>query len=396
MNLLYIGEMGDAVNSLIAFSKVVSKVIIVNTEVNRTFKDVPGMKEALGESCQVWNLYESRSVFDRRIPSRLRKFWRYLTCLLGVPILKILNRHSKKTLAVKDIIERQNIDIVFAAWGTDVIPDIIFLRTISSRIPIVHYLAAFPTSQTSWLREKIELFLFRKTIRYANGFIAASDKMKNFLMRQYDMDDNSILVCPIYYTSEHFATKRLSPLSDTDHEPHLVCTGSMNFSYPGNNVLNQIIEVAHAKVHVHCMRIKNPVVSDPYVHIFERIDTPDMVVGKLAEFMTQFDGCLILYNAPRQRMRYEFSIPQRFLFCFAVGIPIFMPKGIFRSCEEIIEKRQIGVVYNSIEELNRALRDPKAMNVLKNNAKMVSRDFAFEAESEQLLSFLSGCCSNTC
>jgi hypothetical protein len=389
MNTLYIGEMGDAVNNLIALSKIASKVVMINTELTRLFDKVPGMEQATGENCRVWNLYESVGVFARRIPPKVRKLWRYVRCLFGVRILRFLYQGSKAFSATKYLIEEENIQFVIAAWGTDAIPDIIFLRAVSPNIPIVHYLAAFPTSQTSWLREKIELYLFAMAVRHANGFIAGSDRMKNFLMDRYGLDAGSILVCPIFYTTEYFTKMKLAPLSDIDREPHLVCTGSMSFSYPGNNVFDKIMEIARTKIHVHCMKIENQTIANPYVHFFERFDTPDMVVGKLAAFLTQFDGCLVLYNAPMQRLRYEFSVPQRFLFCFTAGIPIFMPKGIFRSCEDIIQRHQNGLVYKTVEELNAVLRDGKAMNILKENASACSRDFTFEAQAERLLLFFT-------
>jgi hypothetical protein len=114
-----------------------------------------------------------------------------------------------------------------------------------------------------------------------------------------------------------------------------------------------------------------------------------MVNGSLATYLTQFDGCLVLYNAPAQLLRYEFSIPQRFLFCFTAGIPIFIPRGIFKSCEEIVEANQNGIIYNSVEELNTILRSPDIMKTLKIKASILSRSFAFEAQKKQLSSFIS-------
>jgi len=389
MNVLYIGEMGDAVNSLLALSRIASKVMIINTDLTHFYNEVPGMKSAIGSSCRVWNYYESRGSLAGNIPPRARKLWRYFICLLGVSILRFINRGSNEVATVKKIIEEENIQLVFASWGTDVIPDIIFLRTIYPELPIIHHLATFPTSQTSWFREKIEIFLLGKAKHLVQGFVAASNKMKELLVKEYGLREQSILVCPIYYTSEYFAKERLSLLSDKDHESHLVCTGSTNFSYPGNNVIGKILEITHSKIHVHCIKFESQGVSDPYLHLFEKFDTPEMVNGALATFLTQFDGCLVLYNAPAQRLRYEFSVPQRFLFSFAAGIPVFIPKGIFRRCEEIVEQYQNGIVYQNVEELNTVLHDVKTMKLLKNNASKISNRFGFEAQAGQLSSFLS-------
>jgi len=64
-----------------------------------------------------------------------------------------------------------------------------------------------------------------------------------------------------------------------------------------------------------------------------------------------------------------------------------MPKGIFRSCEEIIEQQNNGLVYKNIDELNSTLRDPQRMKELKTNASAVSRTFAFEAQANEFAAF---------
>ena len=106
------------------------------------------------------------------------------------------------------------------------VPDIMLLRTVFPDIPIVHYMPTFPTSYDSWLREKLQISLFRRGMYLVNGFIAGSERMKRYLTQSFGIDDDSIFVGPIFYTSEYFAKKNLPPLSTTDHEPHLVCTGS--------------------------------------------------------------------------------------------------------------------------------------------------------------------------
>ena len=213
MNILYIGEIGDAVTTLFALLKVASKVVIINTDLTHFYDDMPDMKIAIGNKCRVWDFYKSGDPLEKKIHPKFRKLCRYTTCLLGVSILKIIDRKSKEFYAVKSIIEEEDIQIVFAAWGTDVIPDIMFLRTIYPNIPLIHYLPTFPTAQTSWLREKIEIFLFRKIVHHVNGFITASKKMKEFLINKYELDANSVLVCPIFFTTEYFAKDKLKKVS---------------------------------------------------------------------------------------------------------------------------------------------------------------------------------------
>ena len=65
-------------------------------------------------------------------------------------------------------------------------------------------------------------------------------------------------------------------------------------SYPGNDVIDHILEITDKNIHVHCHKNGNYPSDTPYLHLFERFDTPGMVSGSLATFFTQFDGCLVL------------------------------------------------------------------------------------------------------
>lgn len=81
MNVVYIGKMGDAINNLFALTKIVSKVVVVNTDFSYFYDEVDGMQQTIGKDCRILNLYKSGSYIEKKIPLWLRKLWRYFMCV---------------------------------------------------------------------------------------------------------------------------------------------------------------------------------------------------------------------------------------------------------------------------------------------------------------------------
>lgn len=389
MNILYVGEMGDAVNNLIALSKISSEVIMLNTSRTDFFDEVPGMKRAVGASCRVHNLFDGHPLSGGSVATLLRKGERYSVGIFGPGVARRMASPKNIAEKIRKIITEENIDIVIAGWGVSVIPDITLLRVFDDCKPVIHYLPTFPTSQMSWLREWIELLVFQRGRKLFQGFVVGSDAMKTFLSEKMGVNPAAIYVGPLYYTSEYFAKRRLPLLSDVDGEPHLAFTGTTDFSKPYNDVREQLFAICDKGIHVHCAEPKERMEGNPYLHFFPRFDTPELVDGSLANFMTQFDACLVLYNGRKGRLRYRFSVPQRFLFCFTAGIPIFLPSKTFDACEEIIRTNDSGFVYSDLSDAVSLLGDRESMGEMREKTLAASSHFSFEVQSKDFQRFLS-------
>ncbi|HEY9166338.1 MAG TPA: hypothetical protein VIS48_09275 [Candidatus Kryptonia bacterium] len=388
MRVLYLGEMGDAISNLIALSKVATDIVVLNTSLTNFYEEPPSVHDAIGKKLVVYNLYEPVNPKGLGTVAKLRKILRYLSGFnYSFFSLFALGNYEKKF--IKNVLDKEKVDLVFAAWGISVIADIRFLRAVDPTVPIVHYLPTFPTSQLSKIRESLELYMFRRNVPSVQGFITGSEPMKSFFTKKFGMNGSSMFVGPIYYASEYFARNRMPLMSDKTGEPHLVFPGTNDFSKTYNDVTAQIVEVTRCQIHVHCGQTTREDLGGHYVHFFERFDTPDLVNGKFAEFMTQFDGCLVLYNGNSKRLKLTHSIPQRFLAAFIAGIPIFMKRGTFSACEEIVTSSNIGLVYEDAEELRQHLLDHRWMDSVRRNALEISSRFAFEYQKDSLFKFLS-------
>lgn len=388
MRILYVGEMGDAIYNLIAFSKIAEDIVVLNTSLLDFYNEPPGVRSATGRRYSVFNLYEGGNSHTLRLPVLLKKILRYLYGLSGFSLAVLLGRFPFESARIRNILSDQKFDVVFAAWGIGVIPDIRYVRQVYPDIPIIHNVPTFPTSQTSWLRELIEMTIFKRILPKVQGYVVGSEAMKAFMVEHFFIANDLMFVGPIYYASQYFAGRRLPLLSNKDNQRHLVFPGTNDFSKSYNDVSSQIRAVAQQGVNVHTGKVDTSAMNHPNIHFYERFDTPDLVNGRYAEYMTQFDGCLVLYNGNRKRLKLRHSIPQRFLAAFTAGIPIFMRKGSFLSCELIIIENGIGIVYESEEELRNCLLDTRKMGEMREKALELSTLYSFERQQQRFEEFL--------
>jgi hypothetical protein len=118
-----------------------------------------------------------------------------------------------------------------------------------------------------------------------------------------------------------------------------------------------------------------------FIHQFNRFTYEEIADGIFATFLTQFDACLVTYNFWRTsgENRFSNSIPQRFSTALLAGIPIIVPEGYLQGCEEIINKYQIGFVYQNYTDLKNKLSDKSLMNRYQENA--IKNAYVFSIEN---------------
>jgi hypothetical protein len=105
--------------------------------------------------------------------------------------------------------------------------------------------------------------------------------------------------------------------------------------------------------------------------------------------MTQFDACLVTYDFGRgTSARLCNSVPNRFSFALTAGIPLVMPQGYLKSCEDIINRHQTGFAYANCDELKKKLDSRDLMNAYQHNAIAKSNIFSLENNFEKIDEFL--------
>jgi hypothetical protein len=282
---------------------------------------------------------------------------------------------------------KKEIDVIYASWGSIGLPELRSIKKFS--VPIVYEFLTYPTG-FSKVVERIENLLNKSMICSLDGRIFASQRMLNYMRRTFDLCHGNNIIFAESYRKRCFYRKRLPRLSDYDNEPHLVFIGLDSYE-----VFPQIEEMLRRGIHVHVCETaglqKRLRASrfKPFCHEFKRSNEHKLFDGSFATFMTQFDACLVTYDFKRATSaRLMNSIPNRFSFGLAAGIPFVLPRGYLKACEDIIEKHQIGFAYANCDELKNALANEDLMNSFQRNAVAKSTLFSLESNFEKIDGFL--------
>lgn len=375
LNLLFLGELDIHARSFLPFlDRRGYDVTVVNTS---HWYFPPRIEGGISVS----NLYQKskkRFLFSGRLQ------W-----FIKAVLYSLAETSSKSANEIKHIIKQNQIDAIYGSWGSHSLPELRLVRKFS--VPIVYEFLTYPYQEFS-PAIKVENFLNKSIIIKLEGRVCSTQRMLNYLKKTFDIRYGENILFAECYPREFFYRKRLSPLSERDGNPHLIFIG-----LDVSDVFPQIEEIIRREIHAHicCTKGLEPKLKSikfqKFIHIFKKFNYSELINGTFATFMTQFDACLVTYNFKKSSVLDRFcnSIPNRFSFALTAGIPIVLPKGYLKSCEDLVEEHQIGFAYTNFDELKKKLSNIELMNSFRRNAIEKSKNFTLENNFEKLHRFLT-------
>lgn len=381
-NLLFMGELDIHQRDFLPFLAAHGYNVTV---LNTSCPEFP--RRIIGTDIPVRNLYEKKRIRFVFGGSEARAW------LLKAATGSVLERSGFTFAEVSEIVNKKEIDVVYGSWGSIGLPEFRFMKKFNT--PVVYEFLTYPTG-FSKAEEKVENLFNRSTINslaHARaGLIFASSRMLSHMESTFDLTQGNKLIFTESYSKRCFYQKRLHLLSDDDSEPHLVFIG---VSYDIPSIFAQIEKMLQKRIHVHVCetaglenRMRRSKFKD-FCHVFKKASVRTLLDGSFATFMTQFDACLVTYNFTRATStRLCNSIPNRFSFALTAGIPLVMPQGYLESCEDIINRHQIGFAYANCDELKKKLDNRDLMSTYQHNAVAKSNVFSLENNFEKVDEFL--------
>jgi len=389
MRILHIGSLTSQHTQIaaLAYLEMGYEAVFLNTRKQKAFFHVPGVPEAN-------NVTNPWSQSDPRVPRK--RFGNSLGASVVLALRYLGSRDKHLVGAIQSLAVKKSLDVVVGTWGLPVLEAMLCAQEILSATPFVHHILTIPDlpvrrqgwrgacwklySRWFWTVERraYRVMLSKCDVRvHCNGNML---KFVKTMIRPIGMGIDVIRL--ERFNRRFFGKHRHAKLSSADGEPHVVHIGATNFSGQSiDDMGNAFAEMAEARVHVHFshddlapMEARE---SLPYYHVFPQFPS-DVIDGRLAEFCTQFDAIVILYNVDRAYERFENSLPTRFLFALVVGIPIAMPEGLFPACEEYVRQWNIGFTYKSGEHLAALLSDRSLLLRLAANALAHSQEVSVE------------------
>jgi hypothetical protein len=284
---------------------------------------------------------------------------------------------KKQAQKIKREIQAQNVELIYANWGANMIPLVHALQSMNLRVPILYNFLSFPQNV---YRTKVYLenVYCKRAIKKLDVRIYANSHMYNYFKNKFNLQNGQDEIIAPFFCKKYFYKKQLPSLSDKDREPHVIFIGPSTL--PWDNINKQIEEITKAKIHFHTVKPFHPIKENNYLHYFDYHPLEKLTDGSLATFMTQFDACLTTFNFSVCTCmdRFITSYPSRFLFALNAGVPVVLPKDCLLACEDFVNAYGNGFSYKDFNDLKNKLKDNKLISVCRQNSIKNLNNFGYE------------------
>jgi hypothetical protein len=370
---LHLGVVPDSLKTTISLLKAGIEPVLVNTHGTKAFEFLEVGPERVGVA---FNLYASWG-------APLARYVRY-GFALAPPFASAASRMTRLRDTLTALADRVGrVDLIFAHWGTGITPEIVLLKRSAAfrDVPVVLNFEAFPTGWQPGWRERFEFQLLRRAAPYVDATLVQTPEMAAAIERAApELLDRPHRIEPFYLPAA-FQEGDDEPAIPADDDHDVVFSGWLEFSRALNDVRPQLLALADAGLTVHCSTAER--MDHPNVRHFEHFGAEAYATGLLAAFMRRFKASLVTYNvgaSGTRALRFETSIPTRFLFTLAAGVPVLLPAGRFPPLERIVEEYGIGFAYETPGGAYRRLRSADWPE-LQRRAWAARRRFLFDAEA---------------
>jgi hypothetical protein len=382
--LLFLGQLTIQAQAFIPYlSKNGYEVTVINT----AYWSAAGRIDET--SIPVVNLYEDCKILPM-IKGPLEWFRK-------AALYSVARNLNLKHTRLKQIIEKRGVELIYGSWGSLSLPEI--GMTQEFHVPTVYEFLTYPTTSIK-VSQKIENFFNKRIVNNLNGRVLSTQSMLYYMRNVFGIHRGENLILMECYPEKFYFRKRLPLLSAFDNQPHIVFIGMDVF-----DVLPQIEEMVSRKIHVHLCNLsqagwegnvhkdlygKYTHKNSDFIHQFDRFTYREIADGSFATFLTQFDACLVTYNfwGASGLSRFNNSIPSRFSIALLAGIPIVIPRGYMKGCEEVVSQYQIGFAYDSYTDLRNKLTNENVLRHYQNVTIKNSKFFSLENNFAKMDNFL--------
>ena len=110
--------------------------------------------------------------------------------------------------------------------------------------------------------------------------------------------------------------------------------------------------------------------------------------GNFANFLTQFDGVICVYNEKQNYLPcWKTSLGIRFASAFTGGIPVIVHSS-YLSSKKFVEDNHFGFSFTSMLDLKQQLLDKKKLKFFETNVTSKGKLFGFEYQFARLDKFI--------
>lgn len=286
-------------------------------------------------------------------------------------------------------------DIIFCWEG---VPTLKPLRRTKQAFPNAKVIVLIDTYPNAphLLSELSHILRYSASNPWVDGYIFYSKAMCDLFYRNVFGAKNKPYLSLIEpFLGHAFSVEDANPpqhlrLERLDKQPHIIFTGnaenlwSTRYKEQRDALGPFLSKLAEAGVHVfvnHNADLKNV----ENLHVYPPFSNQDLLEGRFAQYISQFDAHLLIYNECNGtlRRRVASGLSTRLAFSLTSVCPIVVSETS-QFIHEYWKDEPFGFMFKNVDDLVESLRDSQKLSVLRANMERVRRSFSFEVQSDRI------------
>lgn len=285
------------------------------------------------------------------------------------------------------LIDENEIECVFAYWGTRVIPYAVALKKERPNLKIILNVLCHPMG-LSHSRVKSQNCYFRAMCGVFDGLIFSSRIMQDYFLEMKLLPTYMpYVIVPPVPSYSFIPQNRRPPCKDI---PNIIFLGRTDWwaAQKSDVLLNAFDAIMREGIHIYYCRNKlDKAESSGYRHLFDWMEFTE-----LSEYVTGFDASLVMYNLEScsNTDRYKVTVPDRLAASVCSGIPVAVPARGYEASKDFLGEYGAVIEFSSFQDLRSQLGDRPAISALKKRAvHNAEKYYVIERYTTQLLDIIA-------
>jgi hypothetical protein len=317
-----------------------------------------------------------------------------------IPIFHIWNKFSEtmRQAVLKSLDGTPN--IIFSWEGASILKSLQKVYQSFPTAKIVHCVNSYPNAVTA-LTELRMNWRYRKANSLINGYVFYSETQQRLFSQKVPSARDKpylVMVEPFFkraFASDGIVYSSVPRLERFDENPHIIFTGRgsklwcKKYELRGRKDALGLFfsKLAERGIHIF-LSPQADTKGLPNLHLYPDFSNEDLFEGRFAQYISQFDAHLVMYNEYNDTMRRWVSsgLSTRFAYALTATAPIAVTKTS-KFVEDLWQDTPFGFTFSNVEDLVESLYDKQKLTLLRHNMEKVHRSYSFESQSERVAQF---------
>lgn len=232
----------------------------------------------------------------------------------------------------------------------------------------------------------------RRANEESDGRIYPTEGIAEYIQQHYKVNTENDLIFYNYPSESVMPRNFRKKISERDGEAHIVYIGCITSVVEGSHydLRNIFKDIAHHGMHIHIYPTKNIITqsnrsykkiadANDFIHFHDNMNQKELL-----EEITQYDFGWAGFNMSMNHEHLNVALPNKVMEYIGCGLPVLAFSH--KTIHSLIEKHEVGWLFNNLNELDGLLKSDNLTNI-KKNVLNVRHQLAIEGQIPRVVKF---------